>query len=94
MITFSRLFYRYPVILSIEDNCSLQQQRAMANIMQEVLGDLLLTQPVDKNENKLPSPHQLQNKIILKHKKLPDGSEEDAVCVQSEEGNSRYNNFR
>lgn len=78
--------YRYPVILSIEDNCSLQQQRTMANIMQEILGDLLLTQPIDKTETKLPSPHQLRNKIILKHKKLPEGLEEDSVSISSEDG--------
>lgn len=73
--------------MSIEDNCSLPQQRAMANLMQEVFGDLLLTQPVDKTETKLPSPHQLQNKIILKHRKLPEGkTEEDSVSVQSEDG--------
>lgn len=78
---------RYPVILSIEDNCSLQQQRAMANAMQEVFGDLLLTQPVEKTETKLPSPKQLQNKIILKHRKLPEGTtEEDSVSVHSEDG--------
>ena len=58
----------------------------MANAMQEVFGDLLLTQPIDKNETKLPSPNQLKNKIILKHKKLPEGSEEDSICIQSEDG--------
>lgn len=84
---FLFLRHRFPVILSIEDNCSLPQQRAMASIMQEVFGDLLLTQPIEKTETKLPSPHQLQNKIILKHRKLPEGStEEDSVSVQSEDG--------
>jgi len=58
----------------------------MATTMQEIFGDMLLTQPIDKNETKLPSPHQLRNKIILKHKKLPEGSEEDSICVQSDEG--------
>lgn len=58
----------------------------MASAMQEVFGDLLLTQPIDKNEAKLPSPQQLKNKIILKHKKLPEGLEEDSVCIQSEDG--------
>ena len=80
------LFLSYPVILSIEDNCSLQQQRSMATLMQDVFGDMLLTQPIDKNELSLPSPSQLRNKIILKHKKLPEGLEEDAVCVQIDDG--------
>ncbi|XP_058462061.1 1-phosphatidylinositol 4,5-bisphosphate phosphodiesterase gamma-1 [Malaya genurostris] len=62
----------YPVILSIEQNCSLAQQRKMAYAMQDVFGDMLLTQQIEKNELQLPSPNQLKKKIILKHKKLPE----------------------
>ncbi|XP_062715033.1 1-phosphatidylinositol 4,5-bisphosphate phosphodiesterase gamma-1 isoform X2 [Aedes albopictus] len=71
----------YPVILSIEQNCSLGQQRKMAYAMQEVFGDMLLTQQVEKNELQLPTPQQLRRKIILKHKKLPEngGKLEDGV---------------
>lgn len=72
----SKYFPRYPVILSIEDNCSLDQQRVMAQIMVEIFDHLLLVLPVDKNETSLPSPHQLRGKILLKHKKLPDGADE------------------
>jgi len=64
--------FRYPVILSIEDNCSIPQQRNMASTMIEVLGDMLVTQPVDRNETKMPSPDQLMYKFIIKHKRLPD----------------------
>ncbi|XP_026461252.1 1-phosphatidylinositol 4,5-bisphosphate phosphodiesterase gamma-1-like [Ctenocephalides felis] len=69
----------YPVILSIEDNCTLPQQRKMASAMLEVFGDMLITHPVEKNETKLPSPYQLRKKIILKHKKLPEGVEENSL---------------
>ncbi|XP_011187776.2 1-phosphatidylinositol 4,5-bisphosphate phosphodiesterase gamma-1 [Zeugodacus cucurbitae] len=62
----------YPVILSIEQNCSLEQQRNMAQALTEVFGDMLLTQRCDRAEVQLPSPHQLRRKIILKHKKLPE----------------------
>ncbi|XP_023319680.1 1-phosphatidylinositol 4,5-bisphosphate phosphodiesterase gamma-1 isoform X2 [Eurytemora carolleeae] len=68
----------YPVILSIEDHCSLPQQRKMAESFQEVFGEMLLVAPVDKNEKELPSPESLKRKIILKHKKLPDGTDENA----------------
>ncbi|CAG9864543.1 unnamed protein product [Phyllotreta striolata] len=68
----------YPVILSIEDNCTLPQQKKMASAMQEVFGDMLLTQPLESNESKLPSPFALRRKIILKHKKLPDGQDESS----------------
>lgn len=73
---------RYPVILSIEDNCTLPQQRKMALTMQEVFGDALLQQPVDKNESSLPSPQALRRKIILKHKKLPEGVDESSFVVR------------
>lgn len=76
----------YPLILSIEDNCSVPQQRKMAAAMKEVFGEMLLTQQVDKNETELPSPHQLRRKIILKHKKLPEGQEECSVLIENEGG--------
>lgn len=60
----------FPLILSIEQNCSLIQQRKMAQLMTEVFGDMLLTQSIERNETKLPSPYSLKRKIILKHKKL------------------------
>lgn len=47
---------------------------------------MLLTQQVDKNETELPSPHQLRRKIILKHKKLPEGQEECSVLIENEGG--------
>ncbi|KAL1501701.1 hypothetical protein ABEB36_006983 [Hypothenemus hampei] len=66
----------YPVILSIEDNCSLPQQRKMAINLKDTFGDMLLIRPYDKNETELPSPYNLRRKIILKHKKLPEGQED------------------
>lgn len=76
----------YPLILSIEDNCSLPQQRRMATAFQDVFGDMLIVQPMEKNEAKLPSPHELRRKVILKHKKLPEGAEENSFAVRQEEG--------
>uniref|UniRef100_A0A3Q3WB27 Phosphoinositide phospholipase C n=1 Tax=Mola mola TaxID=94237 RepID=A0A3Q3WB27_MOLML len=60
----------FPVILSIEEHCPLEQQRQMARIFREVFGDKLLTEPVEQMAEQLPSPTQLKGKIILKHKKL------------------------
>uniref|UniRef100_A0A3P9LP59 Phosphoinositide phospholipase C n=1 Tax=Oryzias latipes TaxID=8090 RepID=A0A3P9LP59_ORYLA len=56
----------YPVILSIEDHCSVVQQRNMATNFKKVFGDLLLTKPVDNNADELPSPYQLRRKILIK----------------------------
>ncbi|TMS35784.1 hypothetical protein L596_003107 [Steinernema carpocapsae] len=67
---YAFLTSEYPVILSIEDNCSVPAQRLMAQDIKEILGDMLLTSPVNKDEKELPSPDSLKRKIILKHKKL------------------------
>uniref|UniRef100_A0A3Q3H050 1-phosphatidylinositol 4,5-bisphosphate phosphodiesterase gamma n=1 Tax=Kryptolebias marmoratus TaxID=37003 RepID=A0A3Q3H050_KRYMA len=60
----------FPLILSIEEHCPLDQQRQMARIFKDVFGDKLLTEPVEQMAEQLPSPTQLKGKIILKHKKL------------------------
>ncbi|VDM23665.1 unnamed protein product [Toxocara canis] len=63
-----------PVILSIENHCSLQQQARMAQMFKNHFGDKLVTNflfEADYSDNpKLPSPWQLQNKILIKNKKL------------------------
>lgn len=56
----------FPVILSIEEHCSVEQQRHMAKVFKEVLGDLLLTKPTEASADQLPSPSQLREKIIIK----------------------------
>ncbi|KAL3182847.1 hypothetical protein MRX96_034484 [Rhipicephalus microplus] len=76
----------YPVILSIENHCTLPQQRKMANLFQEVFGEMLLTQPVERDGSKMPSPEQLKWKIIIKHKKLPEGTEDKVIVNRSDEG--------
>ncbi|KAM8893117.1 1-phosphatidylinositol 4,5-bisphosphate phosphodiesterase gamma-2 [Spinachia spinachia] len=60
----------FPVILSLEEHCSVEQQRQMARIFRDVFGGKLLTEPVEQMAEQLPSPAQLKGKIILKHKKL------------------------
>ncbi|KAG8506253.1 1-phosphatidylinositol 4,5-bisphosphate phosphodiesterase gamma-2 [Galemys pyrenaicus] len=60
----------FPVILSIEEHCCVEQQRHMARVFREVFGDLLLTRPTEASADQLPSPSQLREKIIIKHKKL------------------------
>ncbi|XP_042242315.1 1-phosphatidylinositol 4,5-bisphosphate phosphodiesterase gamma-1-like isoform X2 [Homarus americanus] len=66
----------YPVILSIEDHCTLPQQLEMAWRFKETFGDSLLVAPIDINEQLMPSPDQLKRKFILKHRKLPSGTDE------------------
>ncbi|KAM7029969.1 1-phosphatidylinositol 4,5-bisphosphate phosphodiesterase delta-3 isoform 2-T2 [Acridotheres tristis] len=63
----------YPVILSLENHCGLEQQATMARHMKAILGDRLLTQPLQgQDPHHLPSPEQLKEKILVKGKKLPE----------------------
>ena len=48
----------------------------MARLFLEVFGDELLIQPFAQNESVLPSPEALKRKILIKHRKLPEGSDE------------------
>lgn len=56
----------YPIILSIEDHCSIVQQRNMATFFKKVFGEMLLTKAVDISADGLPSPNQLKRKILIK----------------------------
>ena len=60
----------YPLILSIENHCSREQQDRMAELFRSVLGDLLWTDPVDTSMSALPSPNFLKNKILIKAKRI------------------------
>ncbi|XP_050082243.1 1-phosphatidylinositol 4,5-bisphosphate phosphodiesterase epsilon-1-like [Anopheles aquasalis] len=64
----------YPVILSIENHCSVQQQQRMANIFQAIFGEKLVTNFMFdqdySDEPYLPSPLSLKHKILIKNKKL------------------------
>ncbi|XP_053116718.1 1-phosphatidylinositol 4,5-bisphosphate phosphodiesterase delta-3 isoform X3 [Hemicordylus capensis] len=63
----------YPLILSLENHCGLEQQSMMARHMKMILGDMLLTEPLDGDlPSQLPSPEQLKWKILVKGKKLPE----------------------
>ncbi|KAM6045649.1 1-phosphatidylinositol 4,5-bisphosphate phosphodiesterase eta-2 isoform 1-T1 [Theristicus caerulescens] len=69
----------YPVILSIENHCSVIQQKKMAQYLIEILGDKLdLSSVHNDDSSKLPSPASLKGKILVKGKKLPANISDDA----------------
>ncbi|XP_018494683.1 1-phosphatidylinositol 4,5-bisphosphate phosphodiesterase gamma-1 [Galendromus occidentalis] len=74
----------FPLILSIENHCTLPQQRQMANLFQEVFRDMLLILPIERDAREMPSPLQLKRKIIIKHKKLPEGCDEKFVVTRED----------
>ncbi|NXP10217.1 PLCZ1 phosphodiesterase, partial [Thinocorus orbignyianus] len=61
----------YPVILSLENHCSSDQQETMADILETILGDKLLTSTIgDVDVKQLPSPEELKFRILVKNKKV------------------------
>ncbi|XP_004407474.1 PREDICTED: 1-phosphatidylinositol 4,5-bisphosphate phosphodiesterase eta-2 [Odobenus rosmarus divergens] len=69
----------YPVILSIENHCSVIQQKKMAQYLTDILGDKLdLSSVSSEDATMLPSPQTLKGKILVKGKKLPANIGEDA----------------
>ncbi|XP_057160812.1 1-phosphatidylinositol 4,5-bisphosphate phosphodiesterase delta-4 isoform X1 [Ursus arctos] len=75
----------YPVILSLENHCSWEQQQVIANHLTEILGEQLLSTTLDGLlPTQLPSPEELRRKILVKGKKLRT-LEEDLEEEEEEE---------
>ncbi|XP_064421527.1 1-phosphatidylinositol 4,5-bisphosphate phosphodiesterase delta-3 isoform X1 [Latimeria chalumnae] len=84
----------YPVILSLENHCSVDQQSVMTQHLKNILQDALLTQTIDgKIPKELPSPEQLKGKILVKGKKLQNmQSKSDISSSSSEDEEEGYEN--
>lgn len=60
----------YPLTLSLENHCSVEQQAVMARHLRTILGSKLLTQPLrSQTTMDLPSPEELRGRILIKAKK-------------------------
>ncbi|XP_047563463.1 1-phosphatidylinositol 4,5-bisphosphate phosphodiesterase delta-3 isoform X1 [Lutra lutra] len=76
----------YPVILSLENHCGVEQQAVMAHHLRAILGDALVTQGLDtQNPEELPSPEQLKGRVLVKGKKLPAARSEDGRILSDQE---------
>ncbi|XP_053554108.1 1-phosphatidylinositol 4,5-bisphosphate phosphodiesterase delta-4 [Bombina bombina] len=61
----------YPVILSLENHCSVEQQDVMAQHLKSILGEKLVASTLDgRIPICLPSPEELRGRILLKGKKI------------------------
>ncbi|XP_029205460.2 1-phosphatidylinositol 4,5-bisphosphate phosphodiesterase eta-2-like isoform X3 [Acropora millepora] len=82
---FAFLNNKYPVILSIENHCSISQQKIMAKLMRDIFKDKLVYE-ASFDGTDLPSPQSLLGKILIKAKKLPksldDGLDEGEVTEE------------
>nr|XP_027797471.1 1-phosphatidylinositol 4,5-bisphosphate phosphodiesterase delta-4 [Marmota flaviventris] len=73
----------YPLILSLENHCTWEQQLTMVRHLTEILDDQLLSSTLDGLlPTQLPSPEQLKGKILVKGKKL--GTLEDDLEDEEE----------
>ncbi|KAL7550066.1 hypothetical protein ACHAWF_013301, partial [Thalassiosira exigua] len=66
----------YPIILSLENHCSLQFQEVMASQLTNILGRLLYIPDEASLNGPLPSPLKLRGKVVLKGRR-PEGAADD-----------------
>ncbi|EGD78958.1 hypothetical protein PTSG_01932 [Salpingoeca rosetta] len=71
----------FPLVLSLENHLCVQQQDLLADMLVEVFGSELLSEPLPNFPTealpKLPSPNDLKRKILIKGKSIMTGEEED-----------------
>ncbi|KAM4718516.1 1-phosphatidylinositol 4,5-bisphosphate phosphodiesterase delta-1a isoform 2-T2 [Anableps anableps] len=61
----------YPVILSLENHCTVEQQKLMAHYLSSILGSALVTTPLGNSmPTSFPSPEELKGKFLIKGKRL------------------------
>ncbi|XP_034047726.1 1-phosphatidylinositol 4,5-bisphosphate phosphodiesterase zeta-1-like [Thalassophryne amazonica] len=77
----------YPVILSLENHCSLEQQEVLAQHLISILGDKLLKEPLAHlTSGELPSPNDLKYKILVKNKKVrPHSQTEEGTGTETQD---------
>uniref|UniRef100_A0A8C2W5I5 Phosphoinositide phospholipase C n=1 Tax=Chinchilla lanigera TaxID=34839 RepID=A0A8C2W5I5_CHILA len=76
----------YPVILSLENHCGLEQQAVMARHLRTILGDMLVTEALGTQDPEvLPSPEQLKGRVLVKGKKLPGAQAKDGHVLSDRE---------
>ncbi|CAL8364188.1 unnamed protein product [Arctogadus glacialis] len=84
---FAFVASEYPLILCVENHCSLRQQRVMGKHLVQILGEWLHTDPPSEGEWYLPSPDSLKRRILLKAQKCGPGAEgADGEVSEEDEG--------
>jgi len=59
---------RFPLWISLEVRCNFATQANMAKMMIEIFGEKLVREPLNKNPDRLPSPSELEGRILIKVK--------------------------
>ncbi|XP_063063520.1 1-phosphatidylinositol 4,5-bisphosphate phosphodiesterase delta-1a isoform X2 [Engraulis encrasicolus] len=94
----------YPVIISLENHCTLEQQVLMAQHMTSILGDALLAHPLgDQMPTHFPSPEELKGRFLVKGKRLNkldaafnnnSNVEDDSVSEEDEAADCKENGHK
>ncbi|CAF2740797.1 unnamed protein product [Rotaria sp. Silwood2] len=73
----------YPVILDLENHCSIEQQYQMAQILKQILGDrLIIGYSSTKTSGVLPSPEDLKYKVVVRGIKIPTSTTSPKLSQQ------------
>ncbi|XP_028284322.1 inactive phospholipase C-like protein 2 isoform X2 [Parambassis ranga] len=84
---FAFVASEFPLILCIENHCSLRQQKVMCQHLIRIFGERLYADLPDEGAVYLPSPLALRHRILLKGKKLGPGWDgEDGEVSEEDEG--------
>ncbi|XP_022111015.1 1-phosphatidylinositol 4,5-bisphosphate phosphodiesterase delta-4-like isoform X2 [Acanthaster planci] len=78
----------YPLILSLENHCSIEQQKVMAHHLKTTFGNKIYMTDITPDQKVLPSPEDLKGRVLVKNKKLPppvESSQEDDGDVSDED---------
>eukprot|EP00605_Chrysophyceae_sp_TOSAG23-4_P000954 GSChrysophyteH1.ASY1.ANO1.1054.1 assembled CDS len=75
----------YPIILSIEQHCSAQQQEVQVRIMKDTFKGKLLEAQAEGTMQELPSPEELKGRIILKGKRSHQETDANTRDEEDEE---------
>lgn len=86
----------FPLWVSLEVHCGAAQQEVMAETMKEIFGAHLVTEPLDPSSNKLPSPSDLRERILIKVKgthRNPEPQRSSGESTGRRRGNSLTSPF-
>ncbi|CAK9297085.1 unnamed protein product [Gordionus sp. m RMFG-2023] len=74
----------YPLILSLENHCSIDQQKLMAHYLKTILGDKIYAEEIMEGDF-LPSPESLKERYVIKGKMLDIPYKSEEVVSEEDE---------
>ncbi|CCU75537.1 unnamed protein product [Blumeria hordei] len=86
----------FPLFISLEVHCNPPQQAMMVEIIKATCGKKLVTAPIDPSAEKLPTPSQLLNRILIKVRKprtLDESTYPESTRLDTRLGRNRGNSL-